>query len=39
MDESVISWSIPNFITISLMVLVLGALLFFGKRSWDSWQS
>jgi hypothetical protein len=39
MDESVVSWNIPNFISINLMVAVLIVLLFAIKKGVAAWQS
>jgi hypothetical protein len=39
MDESVLSWNIPNLITIWLMVSVLVVVLFFAKKAVTAWNS
>ena len=38
MDESVVSWNIPNFVSINLMVAVLIVLLFAIKKGVAAWQ-
>lgn len=34
-----ISWNIPNFVTVSLMAVVLFALLKFGGQYWNKSQT
>lgn len=33
MDQSILTWNVPNFITVGLMVLLLAVLMTFAAKS------